>query len=885
MDQMYQEHQQLLESQVALEASRDRYVELFDYAPVGYMILNNAGLILAVNSVGTRILGRERRKLVGWPMVGFIHRPDRRKFINHLRLCAGREGACITTELRLAIESGTPAGWVELLSVSNRVGVNGLRAETPTLKCAFTDISARKTSEQALQESEARFHSLADSAPVLIWISDSDKRRTYVNQRWLDFTGRTMEQEVGSGWLEGLHADDIRRWQHLYDRSFAHRKEFRIEFQLQRHDGEYRWMLDYGVPQFGAQKEFLGFIGSCVDITERKKLENALAEAGRLPNENPSPVMRLDQGIVIAYANPAAQQMMRHWRAAPGRKAPAEVVRVAIRALAADEGQLLDLAIGNRIFQISVVPFRTGGYVNLYFSDITQRKKAETLLIEAREHLERRVQQRTQQLRRANAVLRTAILAQKEVERELRESEERLNLIVEGTRDYAIMMLDAAGRVVSWNSAGKQITGYRAAEMQGRHFSCFYAPADIQRRLPQRLMQLAKVEGRADTEGWRIRKNGTRFWASVVISALHDKAGRLRGFSKIVRDISERRAAQEALERSERNLTDFFNESPLGFFWVGPKGKILRVNTAGLALLELKVADRVQHYIQECEADSGAIEAVLKLLARGHQIQSTRVRLRSKAGRIRHALIDANGLWDNRRLTHSRWFVRDISRQVELEREILVVTERERRWIGHELHDDLCQQLAGIEFLSQTLAARLSTPSPADAVRARDMARMVRTAMDRTRELAHGLSPVQLDSLGLTGALEELASRTRKVFKVDCRFRCNTRALSHDPVLGINLYRIAQEAVSNALKHGHAKSIRIALIRNRYQLVLAVSDNGVGVRLNSRKTKGSGLRVMQYRAGAIQGNIAVRRNRQGGTTVSCTIMNTFVKGAIKRSGR
>jgi len=872
-DRLYQQNSR--ESRIELEASRDHCAELFDFAPVGYMTLSNAGMILSINSAGTRILGRARHSLLGLPTVGLIQKQDRRKFMNHLRLCAGRKEECITTELRLAPEDGTSVGWVELLSVSTRAAASALHSETLTFKCAFTDITVRKLAENALRESEERFHTLADSAPVLIWISGSNKRRTYLNQRWLDFTGRTMEQEVGSGWIKGLHADDVRRWQNLYDRSFARRKEFRIEYQLQRHDGDYRWVLDYGVPHFGPEKEFLGFIGSCVDITERKELENALGKAGRLPQENPSPAMRLDQGKLIAYANPAAQQVIRHWRTAPGRAAPAKVARVAMRALAADKRQLLDLVVRNRSFRVSIVPFQTSGYVNLYFSDITERKKAEIRLADAHEHLEKRVQHRIRQFTRANRVLQSAIAAQQEGEQALRESEERLSLIVEGTRDYAIMMLDAEGRVASWNSGGEQITGYRAPEIQGRHFSCFYTPMDIRCHLPQRLLNLAQVEGRAETEGWRVRKNGTRFWANVVLTALHDKTGRLGGFSKIVRDMSERREAQEALRASERNLTDFFNESPLGFFWINRMGKILRVNTVGLELLGLSPSDRVQHHIQEFEADTGATEAILRMLARGDLVQSTRARLRDKAGQIRHALIDANGLWKNRRLVHSRWSVRDVTRQVELEREVLVVTERERRWIGHELHDDLCQQLAGIEFLSQTLAGRLSTPSPADAVRAREIAQMVRKAIERTRELAHGLSPVQLDSLGLTGALEELAQRTRKVFKLDCRFRCNTRAWSRDPVLDINLYRIAQEAVSNALKHGRAKSVEIALIRNRYRLVLAVTDNGVGLSLNSRKTKGSGLRVMQYRAGAIQGNMAVRRNRKGGTTVSCTIMNAF----------
>src|SRR5881409_517558 len=135
------------------------------------------------------------------------------------------------------------------------------------------DITKRKIAEEELRESEARFRTVADSAPVLIWMSGPDKLCTFFNKGWLDFTGRTMEQELGKGWTEGVHAEDLDHCREVYRNSFNARQPFTIEYRLRRNDGEYRWLLDNGTPRFSDDGEFLGYIGSCIDLTERKQAE------------------------------------------------------------------------------------------------------------------------------------------------------------------------------------------------------------------------------------------------------------------------------------------------------------------------------------------------------------------------------------------------------------------------------------------------------------------------------------------------------------------------------------------------------------------------------------------------------------------------------------
>jgi two-component system, LuxR family, sensor kinase FixL len=137
-------------------------------------------------------------------------------------------------------------------------------------------IEEQRDKANALSESEARFRSMADNAPVLIWMSDTSKLCTFFNKGWLAFTGRTLEQELGNGWAESVHRDDLDLYLTLYGKSFDARQEFAMEYRLRRHDGEYRWILDTGAPRFEPDGTFLGYLGSCIDITERKRGEEGL---------------------------------------------------------------------------------------------------------------------------------------------------------------------------------------------------------------------------------------------------------------------------------------------------------------------------------------------------------------------------------------------------------------------------------------------------------------------------------------------------------------------------------------------------------------------------------------------------------------------------------
>lgn len=205
-----------------------------------------------------------------------------------------------------------------------------------------------------------------------------------------------------------------------------------------------------------------------------------------------------------------------------------------------------------------------------------------------------------------------------------------------------------------------------------------------------------------------------------------------------------------------------------------------------------------------------------------------------------------------------------------LEQEILEISSREQRRIGHDLHDGLCQHLAGIELMSQVLAENLAKKSRPEAPQAAQIADHVRAAIAQTRILARGLSPVERESGGLMAALEELASNTEQLFRIQCRFECKRAVFVRDNAAATHLYRIAQEAINNSIKHGKAREVVIRLSSEDGQAQLSIVDNGAGFPETLSEHGGMGLRIMRYRAGTLGATLEIRRGPDRGTVVICT---------------
>src|SRR5581483_5277925 len=239
------------------------------------------------------------------------------------------------------------------------------------------------------------------------------------------------------------------------------------------------------------------------------------------------------------------------------------------------------------------------------------------------------------------------------------------------------------------------------------------------------------------------------------------------------------------------------------------------------------------------------------------------------------------------RLAGGRMFtgiVRDITERRRLEKEVLEISDREQRRIGQDLHDGLGQHLTGIELMGQVLEQKLAPKSKEEAARASEITGYVREAIRQTKLLARGLAPVVLESEGLMSALQQLANSTEKMFHITCEFHCNLPVLVEDHAVATQLYRIAQEAVSNAIKHGQAKRVQIHLRAPSDRIVLMIKDHGVGFHKLPQEQAGMGLGIMQYRAGMIGGTLSIQKDLDGGTSVICSLRRP-VSNALASNAR
>jgi signal transduction histidine kinase len=211
----------------------------------------------------------------------------------------------------------------------------------------------------------------------------------------------------------------------------------------------------------------------------------------------------------------------------------------------------------------------------------------------------------------------------------------------------------------------------------------------------------------------------------------------------------------------------------------------------------------------------------------------------------------------------------EIAERERLERELLEISEREQRRIGQDLHDSLCQHLAGTSLAGQVLEEKLRSNGRAERDDATRIVGLIEEGISMARKLAKGLHPIELGSAGLMESLESLALATSDLFKVTCRFECDSPVLIHNPSTSGHLYRIAQEAISNAIKHGKAKRITLRLDSLDEGITLTIRDDGTGLPEMLPAAPGMGLRIMAHRAGMIGSSFQIARNSEGGTSVTC----------------
>ncbi len=462
----------------------------------------------------------------------------------------------------------------------------------------------RQRTTEAIQESEERFSTMANSVPQLVWIAKADGFIYWYNQRWYEYTGTTREQMEGWGW-QSVHdplvlPTVLKQW----GASIATGKPFEMEFPLRRADGVYRSFLTGCVPLKNAEGQVVQWFGTNTDVTKLKGAEdeirqlNADLERRVIERTVQFQSANLELSAEIAERK-RGEEEIRKLNTTLERRVIEITTTLAELATSEQESRknrdFLESIIENipnmvflkearelRFFRMNKAGQRLLGYSpkdllgkNDY--DFFPKEEADFFTNADRKTLQGNkvllIEEESIRTKEGeNKFLRTRkiplfgldgtpqyllgisedITEHKLAVEALRLSEERFRLLVDGVQDYAIVMLSPRGHVVSWNEGAERIKGYKADEIIGKHFSCFYPPEAVAEGKPERVLQTALEQGRVADEGWRLRKDGQLFWANFVITAVFDKAGRLQGFAKITRDVTEAKRIEQIL--NDKNL-------------------------------------------------------------------------------------------------------------------------------------------------------------------------------------------------------------------------------------------------------------------------------------------------------------------------------------------
>lgn len=507
------------------------------------------------------------------------------------------------------------------------------------------------------------------------------------------------------------------------------------------------------------------------------------------------------------------------------------------------------------------------------------------------------------------------ITIRRQAEHALRDNEARMRAVLE-TAAEAIITINEMGIIESFNHASEAMFGWGAAEVIGRNVSLLMPSAER----GQHVDHLAKYRrtGRAKIIGigrevTGQRRDGSLFLLHLAVSETRLSNGRV--FTGLLRDITADKLAENLLKtrsRQQEAIARFAQKALASHDLNALLEEVMELvtQTLGTEFCELaELQPDAKNLLLRTGAGwkSGLVGTTTIPVGSKSQegftlltnvpviVTDWRIETRfKKTGLLRDhdvasgisVLICSSGKPSQVLGTHTKsiraftsddvHFLQSIATTItsvierrNLEQELAAISEREQRRIGNDLHDGICQELAGLQFLAGHVARRMPENFEAKRV-VEKLVQGLCSCMEHTRTLSHGLSLGHIEPEGLSFALESLATNTGALYDISCHFKCEESVHVENSVIAMHLYRIAQEAIHNAIRHGNASRITIRLVRSGHHATLTVTDNGSGMSAKSKQNQGIGLPVMNYRAAVIGGQLSIESAGRRGIKVECT---------------
>ncbi len=467
------------------------------------------------------------------------------------------------------------------------------------------------------------------------------------------------------------------------------------------------------------------------------------------------------------------------------------------------------------------------------------------------------------------------ITALKETENALRATERKLKTLSRAVEQSpaSVVITDPLGEIEYVNPTFVEVTGYTMEEVLGKN------PRFLKsgRHRPEFYQQM--WETIAAGQDWRgvicnRKKNGEEIWEFAVIAPIHDAHGAITHFVAIKEDITLRRQALEALHDREERLRAILDTVMDAVITIDQQRRIVGVNRATRRMFGYTDPELLNQNVsillpspypeeEEPLSEQHPCTDAAAIIDCSRDVQARR-----KDGSVFPVELAVS------EVRHLRLFtcvIRDVTLRRQLEAEVLQISEDERQRVAADLHDGICQELMGISFVATAVQRDLQEINPKLATKMKSLSEAISQAATHAREVARGMTPVVADKDGLMLALRHLVSNTAQAHCVRCIFKCSTPVIINDIVAANQLYRVAQEAIQNAIQHGKPTQITIALREDDGAICLAIKDNGRGLSENESASNGIGLRTMQYRASLLGGHLSLSPRRGGGTEVLCRL--------------